>query len=102
MVLDVEELVLGVDHGEGVRAIAVHVTVAIRSASIREQDRNLMKRFRGEGPEIPHHGRRPEISGGNTLLGMDKIAELQAISNEENGSVISSHIPVPIFRVELN
>ena len=51
--LAIEELILVVDQGEGVRAVAVHVTVPVGDAAIGEKDRHLVKRLRRERPENP-------------------------------------------------
>ena len=41
--LAVDHLVVAVDELERVRAIAVHVTMTVGNASIREQDHDLMR-----------------------------------------------------------
>ena len=41
MELAVETLTTGIDQFEGVRAVAIHVTKAIRQTSITEQERHL-------------------------------------------------------------
>lgn len=42
--LAVDSLAIGIDQFESVRAIAVHVTVAIRQTSITEQERHLHRK----------------------------------------------------------
>lgn len=46
MELAVETFVSGIDQFEGVRAVAIHVTEAIRQTSIAEQERHLHKGYR--------------------------------------------------------
>lgn len=48
MELAVEALASGIDQFEGVRAVAVHVTVAIRQTTIAEQERHLYRGYRRE------------------------------------------------------
>lgn len=40
----VDTFTIGIDQFEGVRAVAIHVTVAIRQTSIAEQERHLHRR----------------------------------------------------------
>ena len=97
----VEEFVLRIDQAERVTAEAVHVPVAVRSPAVGEENRHLVQRFRRERPEIPHHRWRFQVRFRIALLCVDEIAELQRIANEENGRVISHHIPIAFFCVKL-
>ena len=55
MELAVDPLVLVVHELECVRAVAVHVSMTIRYASVAEQDHNLVGRLRAQRYEIPEH-----------------------------------------------
>lgn len=48
MELAVDALPISVDQFEGVRAIAIHVTVAVWQTSIAEQERHLQRGYRTE------------------------------------------------------
>jgi hypothetical protein len=84
-----------------VTAEAVHVPVAVGSAAIRKQDGHLMQRFRGQRPEVPHHRRRLQIRFRIALLRVNEIAKLQWIANEKHRRVVAGHVPIALFRVEL-
>src|SRR5258708_21318454 len=101
MPLNVEQLILAVDQAESVAAEAVHVPVAVGRAAIREQYRDLVKRFRRERPEVPHHGRRLEIGLRISLLRMNEVAELQRVANEEHGRVVADPVPIAFLAIEL-
>lgn len=47
--LAVDTLAIGIDQFEGVRAIAVHATEAIRQTSIAKQERHLHRKYTTEG-----------------------------------------------------
>ena len=53
--LAVDPLVLVVHELECVRAVAVHVSMTIRYASVAEQEHNLVGRLRAQRYEIPEH-----------------------------------------------
>jgi len=100
--LDVEDFSLGINPLEGVRSISIHVSVAIRSTSVREEDGDLVAGFRNEGKEIPEHIGVLAVSLRISLLCVDEIGELGRISDEEDGSVVSNHIVVTFFSVKLD
>ena len=55
MELAVDGVSCCVDHLEGVGAIAVHMAVAIRDASVTEEEGDLMGGLRTKGDEVPEH-----------------------------------------------
>ena len=57
MELAIHSLILSIDKLEGVRAIAVHVTVSIGSTSITKQEGDLVCGFGSEADKIPEHVR---------------------------------------------
>ena len=55
--LDVDCLPLGIDHLEGVAAVAVHVPEAIRDATVTEQEADLVGCLWAQADEVPEHVR---------------------------------------------
>lgn len=55
MELAVDGLASGIDQFEGVRAVAVHLAVTVRDASVREQEHGLVGGLRPQRDEIPEH-----------------------------------------------
>ncbi len=99
--LHVEQFVPGIDETEGMAAEAVHVPIAVRRAAIGEKNRDLVKRFGRERPEVPHHRGRLEVGLRIALLSMNEVAELQRIANEKHRGVVADYVPVAFFGVEL-
>ncbi len=54
------------------------------------------------GPEVPGHVSALKSRNWASLLGMDEFWELYGISDEEYWGVVSNHIVVSFFSVELN
>lgn len=79
---------IGVNQAEGVAGIAVHVAVAIGGAAVGKKNRDLMQRFRGERPEVPHHRRRAQIRLRNALLRVYEITEFQGVAHKEEGVLL--------------
>jgi len=100
--LDPETFSLFIDPLESVRAVSVHVSETIGSTSVREEDGDLMGRFGDEGKEVPEHVGVLAVSLGVSLLGVNEIRELGGVSDEEDGGVVTNHIPVTFFSVELD
>ena len=44
-----------VDHFEGMRSIAIHVTIPVRNSPVTEQKGDLVGGLRTQGNEIPEH-----------------------------------------------
>lgn len=55
MELAVNSFLLVINHFESMTSIAIHVLVAIRNATITEQETHLMGGLRTQGDEIPEH-----------------------------------------------
>ena len=90
-----------VDPAESVRAEAVHVSEPIRSASITHQNGHLVRGLRRQPEEVPHRARVLQVSPGVSLLSVDEVGEFQRVPNEEDRRVVAGHVPVALFRVEL-
>src|ERR1700730_12426106 len=82
-------------------AEAIHVPVTIGSTAIGEQNGDLMKRSRGQRPEVPHHRRRFQISLRVALLGVNEVTKFQRVADEKDWCVISDQVPIPFFGVKL-
>ena len=102
MPFDEESLVSGVDPDESVTAVAVHMPIAIGSASVAEQDGDLVGGLRVQREVVPHHVGVLEVGLGVPLLGVDEVGELAGVSDEEDGRVVASHVPVALLGVELD
>lgn len=87
---------------ESVRAVTVHLSVAIGGTSVGEQDGDLVSRLRSLREEVPSHVGALQVGLRVSLLGVDEIRELNGVSNEEDWGVVANHIPVAFFSVELN
>ena len=61
-----------------------------------------MNGFGGEAPEVPHHVGVFAVGLRVSLLGVDEVWEFDGITDEEDGSVVSDHIPVALFGVEFD
>jgi hypothetical protein len=90
-----------IDPFVSVRAIAIHVSESIRSASVRKKNSNLMKSFRTIAPKVPCHVWIMQISLGVSFLTMDEIRKLDWIFNEKYRGVVANHVKVSFFCVEL-
>lgn len=55
MELAIDRLAVLVDQLEGVWAVAIHVSVAIRDASVTEQEGHLVGGLWAETDEVPEH-----------------------------------------------
>ena len=82
-------------------AVAVHVSEAIGRASIRVEDRRLVERLGAEGEEVPLGVRVLQMRGRVALLGVDEGGEEDRVADEEDRRVVAHHVPVALFRVEL-
>lgn len=100
--LNPEGFTLFVNPLEGVGRVTIHSSETIGGTSVRHQNSNLMGRFRNQRKEVPEHVGALEVSLGVSLLGVDEIGEFDGVSNEEDGGVVTNHIPIAFFSVELN
>ena len=94
-------LAIGADQAVGVAAEAVHVTIAIGNATVREQDGDLVQCLRRVRPEVPHHLRAFQVALRQALLGVDKVREFERITDEEHRRVVADDVPVAFLGVEL-
>ena len=102
VVLNKECLALIIDPLVGVGAVAVHVAISVWCSSVGEEDHDLVKGLRREGPEIPCHLLLLDACLRVSLLAMNEVWKLDWISDEENRCVVSDHVIVAFFSVELD
>jgi len=102
VVLDVVNFVLVVHPSEGVGRVAVHVTVAIRGTTVREQNEDLVKSLGRVGPEVEGGVGVLQVVNWVALLGVDEIGELDGVLNKEDWGVIADHVVVAFFSVMLD
>ena len=81
---------------------SVHMSEAIRGTAIGEKDGDLMECFGRHGPEVPCCVGIFQVGLGVSLLTVDEVRELNWVLNEENWSVVTNHIVVALFGVELD
>ena len=101
VVLHPEPLAGGVDPHVGVRAVAVHVPPGPRDAAVAHQPGHLVRRLRGQGPEVPLHVVVAQVVVGAPLLRADEVLELQRVADEEHRGVVPDHVVVALGGVEL-
>ncbi|PMQ14793.1 hypothetical protein JaAD80_19100 [Janthinobacterium sp. AD80] len=96
----VHALAIRIDQAIRVAAEAIHVTVAVRRAAVREEHGDLVQAFRRMAPEIEHHFSRFQIALRIALLRVDEVGELDRVLDEEHGRVVAHQIPVALFRIK--
>ena len=79
----------------------MHVSVTIWSTSVREEDGDLVDGFWNKGKEVPEGVGILAVGLWVSLLGVDEVWELLWVSDEEDWGVVSDHIPVSFFSIEL-
>mmetsp|Transcript_9343 Transcript_9343/g.29469 ORF Transcript_9343/g.29469 Transcript_9343/m.29469 type:complete len:472 (+) Transcript_9343:83-1498(+) len=100
--LAVHCLSVSIDKLECVRAIAVHVAVSIRDATVGEEEADLMSRLRTQRDEVPEHIGILQVRSWVPLLGVDEGREQQRVPDEEDGSIVARERPVALLSVELD
>src|SRR3546814_3289306 len=92
VVLHPEALTSGVDPHVGVRAVAVHVAPRSRQAPVAHDVRDLVRRLRVGGPEVPLHVVVSQTGVGQALLRPDEVRELHRVAHrsEEHTSELQS------------
>jgi len=100
VVLDPNWLALFIDPLEGVGTETILVAGGLRSTAVAHQVGHLVCRLWGAGPEIPLHIRVAQAILAKTLLGVDEVWELHAITQEESWGVVAHDVVVSIFGVE--
>ena len=101
VVLHPEPLARGADPHVGVRAVPVHVPPGPRDAAVAHQPGHLVRRLRGQGPEVPLHVVIAQVVIRAPLLRADEVLELQRVAHEEDRGVVPDHVVVALGRVEL-
>lgn len=101
MDLDVHKGPVGLGELRGVAGIAIHVTVGVGSAAVREQVHHLVNCLLVRAQVVPEHGGVLQVSTGVALLGVDEEGEVARIPQEEDGRVVEHPVPVTLLRVEL-
>lgn len=120
MPFDILEATILSNQFQSVRRITVKITVTIWSTTVREENRNLMNRFRNKRQEIPESIGITTVGLRVSLLGVNKVynlangepnvraiffihfrlsiishtRELCGITNKEDRSVVTNHIPI--------
>lgn len=102
VVLNQECLSFSIDPLEGMRAVAIHVTVPVRGASVREQDHDLVLGLRRVAPEVKGGVWVLNAGLGVTLLRVDEVRELNRILDEEHRGVVTDHVVIALLGVEFN
>src|SRR5699024_1055904 len=100
VVLDPDWLALFVDPLEGVGAEAVLVTGGLRGTAVAHQVGHLVCRLWGTSPEIPLHIGVAQAVAAKTLLRVDEVWELNAITQEEGWGVVTHDVVVAVFGVK--
>ena len=102
VILDVVNLALFVHPLVSVRAVSIHVSIAVGSASVRKEDSDLVKSVCSVGPEIKGSVGITQVGLGVSLLGVQEVGELNGILDEENRGVVADHVVVALLCVELD
>lgn len=102
VVLNQKWLSLCVDPLEGMGAVAIHVPVAVRSASIGKENHNLVLSLRRVTPEVEGHVWILDSRLWMALLRVNEVWELDWVLDEEDRRVVADHVVVAFFGVELD
>eukprot|EP00968_Pinguiococcus_pyrenoidosus_P000647 scaffold40_cov305-Pinguiococcus_pyrenoidosus.AAC.18 len=102
VVLHVHGLPVRIDVLEGVRAIAIHVAIAVGRAAVGEQERHLVRGLRAQRDEVPEGIRVLQMRARVALLRVNEAGEEDGVSDEEDGRVVAHEVPVAFLRVELH
>ena len=97
-----DALVLLVDETISVGAVAVHVPVGLRPASIAHQPRHLMQSLGQQRKPIPHRGGIVEVGLGVAFLLADEVGKLVGVAHPENGRVVADKVPVAFLGINLD
>mmetsp|Transcript_42381 Transcript_42381/g.73695 ORF Transcript_42381/g.73695 Transcript_42381/m.73695 type:complete len:306 (-) Transcript_42381:8-925(-) len=100
--LDVVGHARGIDGLECMRAVTIHVTVAIGRAAVGEQERHLVNSLRAQGNEVPEGIGIFAVSDGVALLCVNERGKQDGIADEEDRRVVAHKIPVALLGVELH
>lgn len=100
--LDEEFFTFLVDPLESVGRVAVHVSEAVGSSTVGHEDGHLMEGLGSVGPVVELHVGVVGSLDGARLLRVDEVGELDGVFDKENRGVVSDHVVVAFFSVELN
>jgi len=101
--LNVNERSILLDHLVSVSRVSMHESVSVRSSSsVREENGELMERFRVERGVVPEVVGILQVSLRVSLLSVNEVRELHRVSEEEDGSVVVNVIPVSFLRSQLD
>lgn len=99
--LDVDKGAVGPDKLVSVARVAVHVTVAVRGSTVREEGHNLVDGLVVRHKVIPKGSGILEVCLGVLLLCVDEQGEVCGIPKEEDGSVVVHPVPVTFLGIKL-
>mmetsp|Transcript_10322 Transcript_10322/g.32898 ORF Transcript_10322/g.32898 Transcript_10322/m.32898 type:complete len:253 (+) Transcript_10322:594-1352(+) len=91
-----------IDHGHGVRRVAVHEAAGDRAAAVRVEDHHLVERLGRKAPVVPAAPVGLEVAARLALLRVDEVGELERVADEEHWGVVADHVPVAFLGVELD
>ena len=97
-----EPFTLGIEQAERMTSIAIHMAVGPRRAAVTEEHRDLVERFGAQGPIIPHHRGRLDVSLRTTFLTMNKIVEFHRVADKKNRRIISYQIPISFLGIKFH
>src|SRR6476660_1764369 len=100
MKLHAHSFIFCVDKTECMTSESMHEPVTIRRSTITHYKHYLVKTFRIEAPEIPHHCCAFAVGVWISFLCMNKVAEFFRIFYKEDGRVVSHKIPVTFFGIK--
>ena len=81
-------------------AVAVLVAGGLRGTAVTHEVGDLVGGLRVTGPEIPLHVSIAQTIGSQTLLGVDKVRELNTVTQEEHRGVVAHDVVVAFLSVE--
>ncbi|MNN25317.1 hypothetical protein D3C81_1387870 [compost metagenome] len=102
VVLDPHRFTFTIHPFERMASKAMHMTERGRNSAVRHENRNLMQRFRRQGPEIPYSVWILQMRLWMTFLRMNKVREFNSITDEEYRCVVANQIIVPFFGIEFH
>ena len=102
MIFDKECFVLLIDPFIWVRAESVHVSIAIRDSSLREEEHNILNTNRVQGNEVPWHVGVSHVSLWVSLSRVDNIRELNRILDKKEWCIVADEIDDSLFGVKLD
>ena len=96
-----ETLIGRIDEAVRMRTKTVHVAIAFRNAAVGHHNRHLVQGFRQQCPEVPVVGRAAQIGARVAFDSFVQIRKLARVAQKEHRCVVTDHVPVAFFGVEL-